>query len=238
MKNTELKNNENENTNANTNTKQKEEATHRKTDILPKADVFTPEYFLHTCEGRCENGEARSEIGISLLLYMGDMDSFDKEAASNDLNYREVSTRLSKKGAIRFIQNKDQVIVDITFNTSLEPEFKLFWRQFEQYEEALRNLNKADEDGTPGRYPLLMFTVVPDAYADECYLTFLNPTFWVLQPKDAETEECSMIRMLIPADNFNIEGIPEEVNIKDLEAEAARTYNTILTEADPAKREV
>lgn len=36
--------------------------------------------------------------------------------------------------------------------------------------------------------------------------------------------------MLVPTENFNIEGMPDEVNIKQLEAEAARTYNTILSE--------
>ena len=80
------------------------------------------------------------------------------------------------------------------------------------------------------KYPLLTFTVVPDTYADECYLSFLNPTFWTLQPLTPDIEGCSVIRMLVPTENFNIEGMPDEVNIKQLEAEAARTYNTILSE--------
>lgn len=201
----------------------------RNSEIYPKAEKFSSEYFLYTCEGRYKNRESRSEIGISLLLYQGDIDG-DKEMASNDLNYREIATRLSKKGDIRFVKNKDQIIVDIIFNTSFEPELKLFWRQFMQYENLLRDMNNAEMENKPIKYPILAFTVVPDTYADECFLTFLNPTFWVLQPKDAETDECSMIRMLIPADNFNIEGVPEDAKLEDLEAEAARTYNTILTE--------
>lgn len=66
-------------------------------DVLPKAEQFSYDYFLQVCEGRCENGDARSEIGISLLLYNGSLDKNDTDQFANDLNYEEVATRLSKK---------------------------------------------------------------------------------------------------------------------------------------------
>lgn len=199
-------------------------------DVLPKAEQFSYDYFLQVCEGRCENGDARSEIGISLLLYSGSLDKNDVDQFANDLNYEEVATRLSKKGDIKFIHNKDNVIVDISFKTNLDPELQLFWRQFQLYEDKLKDMEHNESIGESIKYPLLTFTVVPDTCADECYLSFLNPTFWTLQPLTPDTEGCSVIRMLVPTENFNIEGMPDEVNIKQLEAEAARTYNTILSE--------
>lgn len=197
-----------------------------KKDILPKTEEFSPKYFLNTCEGRNANGEARSEIGISLLLYTGSTDEKDEEQFANELNYREVATRLSKKGEIKFIHAKDNVIVDIIFRTRLEPEFQLFWRQFETYEKYLREISEKEIP----EYPVLNFTVVPDTYADECYLSFMNPNFWTLQPASADSDDCSVIRMLFPAENFHIEEIPEDAKIDKLEAESSRLYNTILTE--------
>lgn len=194
-------------------------------DILPKADEFTSEYFLNVCEGRCKNGEARSTIGISLLLYTGSTEKNELEQMSNDLNYKEIATRVSKRGEIRFIQNKENVIVDIVFKTHFEPEFQLFWKQFEDYEKCLRDMKNPIKG-----VPFLNINVVPDTYADECYLAFVNPTFWTLQPASSDSDDCCVIRMLVPADNFYIQDVPQEVDLTKYEADAARVYNTILLE--------
>lgn len=195
-------------------------------EMLPKADVFTPEYFLYSCNGRYSNGQSRSTIGVSLLGYNGDMKEENIEQLENEFNYREKSTRITKQGEISFIHTDGNVIVDIKFRTTLEPEFQLFWKQLEEFGNMLTNY----EYDTSNEFPILVFTVVSDTYTDECYMTFSNPIFWVLQPSSADTEECNMIRMLVSEDSFNIIEIPEDIDLDKLDAEAARVYNTVLTE--------
>lgn len=195
-------------------------------EMIPKAEVFTPEYFLYSCNGRYSNGQSRSTIGVSLLGYTGDLKEENVEQLENEFNYREKSTRITKQGEISFIPTDGNIIVDIKFRTALEPEFQLLWKQLEEYGDMLTNYNY----DTNNEFPILVFNIVSDTYTDEYYMTFANPIFWVLQPPTADTEECSMIRMLVSDDSFNIVEIPEDIDLDKLDAEASRVYNTILTE--------
>lgn len=198
------------------------------TDEYNDTDVEFDEYeFITSCFGRNELGEANVEISCSLLEFKGK----SKEDAENDIMYNEISTRLTKNADFHLLTLEQSVRIDLKFRTNVDPELTLFWNCMEQYGERLSRYIMADECSDYSM-PLLVFNVVPDAYADQYYMSLNNPVMWMLQPAEPGDSCLRILRLFFPVDNLCIHKLPQEADIATAEAEISRTYNVIMQEKE------
>lgn len=180
--------------------------------------------FLLSCFGRNDEGEANAEVSCTLLEYIGDD---DEESQSEDLNYREISSRFSKEGEFSLEAHKGIIQVSLSFQSNLNPAFRLFWQQLEDYG---RRLNMCEFSAEYNAVPLLSFIVSPDKYATEYFLSLSNPMLWFLQPAEPTDDDCKVIRMFFSSKNVSMQEIPEEIDIQSAQASATRPYEVIYTE--------
>ena len=191
---------------------------------MEQNNQITETEFLLSCFGRNEEGEANAEVSCTLLEYIGDD---DPESQSEELNYREISTRFSKEGEFSLESHKGIVQVSLAFTSNLNPAFRLFWQQLEDYG---KRLNQCEFDPEYNAVPLLSFVVAPDKYATEYYLSLSNPMLWFMQPANPTDEDCKVIRMFFSSKNITMQEVPEEVDIRAAQASITRPYEVIYTE--------
>lgn len=183
----------------------------------------TEKELIESCFGRNEAGYANSEVSCSLLTYKGTNEEYTK-----DENYKELSTRFTKQAEFYLEAHFGFVQIDLTFKSALDPELRLFWNQMTLFGTKLASVN--NPDNPEEEKPFMAFNIMPDKYLGKYYLSFVNPIMWVLQPQTVGTDKCNVLRMLVPADNFIINEMREDVDLAKLEAEASRTYATIRKE--------
>lgn len=176
--------------------------------------------FLKACVGLDEENAPKSAVSCTILMH-------DMNADPDDpLSYKEIGTRYTNNAVIGFVRIEDFVQVTITFLSAFDPDLRHLWSQLETYGEIVEEYNNEREK----RLPIISFNIVPKQYASQAYLNFTTPIFWTLQPKAAGEEKCSVIKMLFKLDRFQINEIPDEIDLKDEEAVANRTYRVIRTE--------
>lgn len=186
---------------------------------------ITEKEFLLACFGRNEMGEANVEASCTLVEYTGDPGN--KEQMKDAKFFKEIISRFTKQGEFYFEARDGMVQIDFTFRSNTDPELRLFWEALKEYGKRLN----ASLMGESEKVPMLIFNVVPDKYITSYYLTFSNPIIWVLQPESPDNEgKFNILRMFFKSDSFNIEAIPEDIDVAKAQAETARAYNVKYTE--------
>lgn len=185
---------------------------------------FNEHKFLASCFGRNDLGESNAEISCSLLTYTGNINDMN-----DDFNYNEHATYYTKEAEFYLENHGEFVQIDLIFKSNFAPELRLFWSQLENFGKLMDKCVVGD-NGIAENLPLVIFNVVPDEYAASHYLAFHNPSLWFLQPVKPEDENCKIIRMFIKPENLEINTVPDDIDLTQLEAESSRIYDAILTE--------
>lgn len=177
--------------------------------------------FLDSCQGLNEQEESNSLIELNLMTFDSKYGDIDDESA-----FTTISMRKTKNADLSFVDLGDFIQITLSFKTRLDPELRLLWNLVEKYSEIISENAKE----VSSQIPFLIANIAPDKYLGKCYLSFTNPIFWTLQPKEAGDKYCNSIRFCVPIDNFSIIPIDTDMDIDIYKAEVNRNEKLIRHE--------
>lgn len=153
-------------------------------EILDRKTLLEENKLLSMLSARDAYQNSLCEITLALLSYHERTPETTSVSAQRQLDTGVLS-----------VQPLDDTytIVDLAFAERDTTELHLAWNLLVAYGEQLEELRNAPPE--QGQVPLFFIEGVPKTDRQR-FLSLSRPIFWALQPKDASSEQCTVIRML------------------------------------------
>lgn len=122
-----------------------------------------------------------------------------KEKDIEDKNkHTSLSEHISYKPKIEIKTNGEFVILDLIFNSALDPELGILFSHLEKFGKEVTKILTEHLEKTA----LSSLVVTPTYYDGEYFFSLVNPIFWCKMPSDNTRADANMIRLLYKQDSM------------------------------------
>lgn len=179
-------------------------------DELPKDDGELLRAIFKSISGKDEDNMPNSSIYLQNMIINNDADETKEES------FKILTEHGSYKPEIKITLNQDFVIVDLIFNSALDPELNILYNHFNKYGEYITKIELENLQ----QKIFNMLTITPLIYEGKYFFVLVDPVFWCKQPSNNIVNNNNSIRLLYHNDSIQLKELPElDVDIQREEFE-------------------
>jgi len=150
---------------------------------------------LKMVQGLDEDDQPKARASLSIMKFLGG-------DADNKLNYRTAAERAITQGEVKLSAGKGTIMLDFVFKSDTTPEMLSVWKVLSAYGEDMMN--------DPSCTEYFFLNIIPTEAADECYVSFVNPKYWLLMPSNINIKKLDTIRLVFDEDDVDIYDFTEK----------------------------